>query len=240
MLRSNAQPLTISWKYDRIELLMDGIVHAIGLGLALIGATALMAIAYESTQGLQTASIVIYAFGLLTMLGSSAAYNVWPVSPRKWVLRRLDQSAIFLFIAATYTPLMAPLAAETVTCTLLLAVWVVAALGVALKLALPGRFDRASIALCLVLGWSGVFAYEPLVAKWPSSTLWLIGIGGGLYSIGIVFHLWDNLRFQNAIWHAFVLVAAVCHYVAIFDGLGASSSVEALEVLAGHYSSAMP
>jgi hemolysin III len=50
--------------------------------------------------------------------------------------------------------------------------------------------------------------------------LWLIAAGGALYSIGFIFHLWQRLRFQNAIWHAFVLLAAVCHYVAVVNAVG--------------------
>jgi hemolysin III len=81
---------------------------------------------------------VIYAVWLIAMLGFSAAYNLWPVSPRKWWLRRFDHSAIFIFIAATYTPLIAQLNFDSTTFGLLIGVWVLAALGVALKLFLPG------------------------------------------------------------------------------------------------------
>jgi hemolysin III len=106
---------------------------------------------------------------------------------------------------------------ETSTYGLLLGVWSVAVLGIVLKLALPGRFDRISIGLYMLLGWSGVMAYEPVVATLPSAALWLIAAGGVLYSAGVVFHLWEGLRFQNTIWHGFVLVAALCHYTAILD-----------------------
>jgi hemolysin III len=217
MLQLDGRPLGLTWNYDRTELLTDGIIHAIGLGLALIGVVVLVVVSCYSTQGLETASIVIYAVGLLAMLGCSAAYNLWPISPRKWSLRRFDHSAIYLFIAATYTPLIAQMKSETTTYGLLLGVWSVAVLGIVLKLALPGRFDRISIGLYMLLGWSGVMAYEPVVATLPSTALWLLAAGGLLYSAGVVFHLWASLRFQNTIWHGFVLVAALCHYTAILD-----------------------
>ena len=207
-------PVGVNWRYDRAEILSDGIVHAVGLSLALIGAITLLVVSSRSTQGLEAASVVIYSLGLLAMLGFSAAYNMWPVSPRKWWLRRLDHSAIFLFIAATYSPLIAQMKSGT-TFVLLIIIWLVAALGVGLKCVLPGRFDRLSIALCLSLGASGIFVYKFAVTTLPSSTLWLIATGGSLYSVGIIFHLWEGLRFQNAIWHSFVLVAASCHYAAI-------------------------
>jgi hemolysin III len=94
-------------------------------------------------------------------------------------------------------------------------VWLSAIVGMALKLALPGRFDRLAIILCLLLGWSGVIAYDSLASAIPSSSLWLLAIGGILYSLGTLFHVWQRLRFQNAIWHGFVLLAASCHYSAV-------------------------
>ena len=94
-------------------------------------------------------------------------------------------------------------------------VWLSALIGIALKLALPGRFDRLAVALCLLLGWSGVIAYDSLAYALPSKSLWLLAIGGILYSLGALFHVWHSLRFHNAIWHGFVLLAASCHYSAV-------------------------
>lgn len=105
MVCSDGQPAGVTWNYDRAERLTDGIVHMTGLCLGLIGAVALTIVMRNTTDGIEAASIGVYAGGLLAMLGFSAAYNLWPLSPGKWLLRRFDQSAIFLFIAATYTAL---------------------------------------------------------------------------------------------------------------------------------------
>ena len=209
-------PRSLIWAYDRTELVTDGVVHVVGLGLAVLGAVTLISSSWPLTD-FKTASILIYGVGLVAMLGFSAAYNLWPASPVKWRLRRFDQSAIFIFIAATYTPLIAHLKSDIGTLCTLIGVWIVAFLGVLLKALLPGRFDRLSIGLCLLLGCSGVLVYEPALAALPSSTLWLIAIGGVLYTTGIIFHLFETLRFQNTIWHAFVLAAAICHYAAIVN-----------------------
>jgi len=68
-----------------------------------------------------------------------------------------------------------------------------------LKLACPGRFERLAILLYLGLGWSGLIAYERVVTSLEAATVWLLASGGVLYSAGVVFHLWERLRFQNAI-----------------------------------------
>ena len=67
--------------------------------------------------------------------------------------------------------------------------------------------------------WSGLIVYERVVASLPPATIWLLAVGGVLYSAGVIFHLWESLRFQNAIWHGFVLAAAACHYGAVLDCL---------------------
>jgi len=161
------------------------------------------------------APILVYVIGLVTMLAFSAAYNLWPVSPVKWVLRRFDHSAIYLLIAGTYTPFLGQMKNALASAGLGIGVWLSAAVGMALKLALPGRFDRLAVILCLLLGWSGVIAYDSLSSAIPSSSLWLLAIGGILYSLGTLFHVRRRLRFHNAIWHGFVLLAASCHYSAV-------------------------
>jgi hypothetical protein len=79
----------------------------------------------------------------------------------------------------------------------------------------PGQFDRLAVVLCLLLGWSGVIAYDSLASALPSASLLLLAIGGFLYSVGALFHVWQGLRFHKAIWHGFVLIAASCHYSAV-------------------------
>ena len=205
-----------SWNYDRAEMIADGIIHAIGIVLAMAGAAVLLTIAFHTARGVEIGSVVVYVIGLLSMLGASAAYNFWPISPRKWILRRFDHSAIYLLIAATYTPFLLNMKSGMTAALLLGVIWLTAAAGITLKLMWPGRLDRLSIALYLVLGWSGALAYEPAAALRPL-TLWLIVIGGALYSIGVLFHIWERLRFHTAIWHSFVLGAAGCHYAAVMS-----------------------
>src|SRR5262250_519513 len=204
----------ISWDYDRAEIIADGVVHAIGVCLGLIGAVTIVVFALK-LERIEVVPILVYVIGLVTMLGLSAAYNMWPVSPAKWVLRRFDHSAIYLLIAGTYTPFLAQMKGVLVSVSLGIGVWLSAVIGMALKLALPGRFDRLAVVLCLLLGWSGVIAYDSLASVLPSASLWLLAIGGILYSVGALFHVWQSLRFHNAIWHGFVLLAASCHYSAV-------------------------
>ena len=207
----------IRWDYDRAELIADGVVHIIGIAFGLIAATALIILASLYATKAEIISVSVYAAGLLAMFGLSATYNLWPVSPVKWFLRRFDHSAIYILIAGTYTPFLVQMQDRFVSTAILIGVWTVAAVGIAIKVFLPGRFDRVAVGLYLAMGWSGVMAYDSLVSSLPSSTLWLVAAGGLIYSLGVIFHAWERLRFQNAIWHSFVLIAAGVHYAAVLD-----------------------
>ena len=207
----------IRWNYDRAELVADGIVHGVGVFSAIIAVTVLIVLASVFASAYEIVTVSVYAAGLLAMLGFSAAYNLWPVSRRKWILRRFDHSAIYVLIAATYTPIFAQLQDRVFAMSLLAGVWGVAVVGIAVKLALPGRFDRLAVGLYLAMGWSGLVAYDAGLSSLPSVALWCIVAGGVLYSFGIIFHAWQRLRFQNVIWHCFVLLGAACHYTAVLD-----------------------
>jgi len=205
------------WNYDRAELIADGIVHGIGVFCGLVAATVLIVLTAVYASRFEVAVVSVYVAGLLTMLVLSATYNLWPVSRAKWVLRRFDHSAIYVLIAATYTPFITQMKDSIFAIVLLIGVWCVATVGIVIKLGFPGRFDRLAVGLYLAMGWSGFMLYDAVVAVLPTMALWFVVAGGALYSLGVIFHAWQRLRFQNVIWHCFVLLGAACHYTAVLD-----------------------
>src|SRR5712672_3695148 len=183
---ANAAAGAIRWNYDRAELIADGVVHGVGVLGGLVAATVLIVLTAVYATPLEVAVVSVYVAGLLTMLVLSATYNLWPVSRAKWVLRRFDHSAIYLLIAATYTPFIMELKGSYFAIALLIGVWCVAIIGIVIKLTLPGRFDRLAVGLYLAMGWSGFMVYNPGVASLPTLTLWFIAAGGLLYSFGVI------------------------------------------------------
>jgi hemolysin III len=202
-------------KYDFYEIIADGVVHGIGIVFALIGVTALIFYATLWSSSGELVAAWVYGLGLLFCLSISFTYNIWPHSRTKWLLRRLDHSAIFVLIAATYTPLLQRGASDPWIAFMLVAMWVMAFAGITLKCAFPGRYDRLTILLYLAMGWSGVMVFEQVSQYLAPVTVWLIVIGGLIYSLGVIFHVWERLRFQNAIWHGFVVAAAAVHFAAV-------------------------
>jgi hemolysin III len=203
--------------YSRGEQWADGAAHVIGLLFGIVATLALISTAARNDQFLLILGASLYAFGLLAMFSFSAAYNLCPPSTTKEFLRRLDHAAIFLMISGTYTPLLLNRIGGEWGIGLLAFVWIVAIAGATMKIVFPRRWEILSIALYLGLGWSIIIAIDPMLQALATNNLILIGAGALLYSGGVLFHLWDRLPYQNAIWHFMVLAAAACHYVAILN-----------------------
>lgn len=200
------------------ELIADGIVHGIGIVVAIALGAILLANAAWQTAPEELPALVLYVGSLLAVLGVSLAFNLCPITaPAKRTLARLDQAAIFLFIAGTYTPFLVLLGATPSTIALGVVIWGAALTGMALKLFMPHRFGRGAIILYLGIGWSGVFVFQALTAHLPETALWLLVAGGISYSVGLIFHLWERLTFHNAVWHGFVVVGASLHLLAVLD-----------------------
>ena len=197
------------------EVLADHIVHVIGMAGGLVAAVGLLTWATRNLPAPSTVALAVYCAGLLAMLGCSGAYHMLSVPAWKPTLRRLDHAAIFLKIAGTYTPFALVKMGGTAGLSLFAAVWVVALAGAAAKLLLSAQWDRLAIGLYLALGWSGVATLQPLVSAIDFGALVLLAAGGIIYSLGVVFFLWTGLRYQNSIWHGFVLLGTACHFGAV-------------------------
>lgn len=197
------------------EVLADGIVHALAILAGLIAFPLLLGHALQTAGIGVFAALAVYALGFFLMFGFSLAYNMTPPSAVKWILRRFDHSMIYVMIAGTYTAVIVQLHDPVWAWAMGAVVWGGAALGILIKVVQPGRYDRLSILAYILLGWVGVIAIGPVTAALPMLSLWLLLAGGLTYVAGVGFYIWERLRFQNAIWHLFVSVAAGLHFAAI-------------------------
>lgn len=208
-------PGAMSRPLSRGERVVDGWVNSIGLAAGVVGFAILIGAAAPRSGFALKASLVVYGGALVAMLGCSALYNAKCESRRRDLFRRLDHAAIFVMIAATYTPFLTMKIGGLWGMGLLVYMWAVAGAGVAMKLLWLQRFERLSVVLYLFLGWTIVVAIDPLFSSVSLPAIMLLVIGGVLYSVGVVFYLWERLAYQQAIWHGFVIAAAGCHYAAV-------------------------
>jgi hemolysin III len=194
------------------ERLADGVVQSVSVVLAAAGCVVLGVLVGTRSDPLQLAAVAVYGAGLLAMVGASALY-AWGRGGRRHMLyRHLDHAAIFLMIAGTYTPFTV-ISFGGVHERLLALIWVVALVGLLLKLIVPRLAEPLSVPLYLIMGWT-VLSDPGLLLSLPASVVTLLVAGGVFYTAGITFHL-ARMRFQEAIWHSFVLAAAACHYAAV-------------------------
>ena len=216
---STAKSVTGLRDFSRHELAADCIIHILGIAGGSIGGATLVALIAARGDWLELGALLIYAVGMVAMFGCSAAYNLARTSRWRAAFQRCDHAAIFVMIAGTYTPFTLLRLDGAWSWGLTTAVWSIAGIGVLIKLCRGCDLRYASAAPYLLLGWIGIIAIDPLFRSLGWETLALIGLGGALYMIGVGFHVWHRLPFQNAIWHAFVLAAASVHYAAVIYGV---------------------
>jgi hemolysin III len=154
-------------------------------------------------------------FGLIGMLGSSAAYQLSPPGRRKEKLRRLDRAMIFVMIAGTYTPVSANVLYGRGGLILCAVLWALAAAGIFVTLRFPRRFERMILGLYLAMGWMLLVLIHYCFTLLRAEVMALILLGGGAYTVGAVIQSFPAIKFHNPIWHGLILVAASCQYVAI-------------------------
>lgn len=224
VLPADGRPVGLDWNYDRAEVIADGTVHAIALALVLAGLPPLLNMAGGLGDPIEYASVLVYCIGLLTMFCCSAAYNLWPVNARKWLLRRCDQSVIYVLIAATCTPFIVHGKFGTFLNGFPVELWTVAFAGVAIKLAGPDWLERLSVVPYFAVGLGALAIYAPVWGRLSTAVISLLVAGSVLYSAGVIFYLWRGLRFQHALWHVFVIAAAACHYRAVLDCMAPTST----------------
>ena len=206
--------------YSHAEMIADAAIHAAAIIAGVIGFSVLFQkVAMHGALG-DGVAMAIYAAGFFLLFGFSCAYNMAPELDTKLLLRRFDHASIYLMIGGTYTALLSQARASVWIVALAIVIWIASLAGAGLKLFLPGRFDRFSLRLYLALGWAAILAVRPLFAALPADTMAFVLAGGLIYSLGVAFFLWENLKFQNAIWHACVTAAAACQFAGVLLAIG--------------------
>jgi hemolysin III len=196
------------------EELANTATHALGAILSIAALVILVAIAGIEGSARQVVSFSIYGLTLIALYLSSTLYHGF-YSPRiKHIFKLADHSAIFLFIAGTYTPFALLCLKGTWRWYFLGIIWGFALFGILLTLLYYQRYRRIFTLLYLFMGWLGVMIFKPLLTVIPlAGVLWLVG-GGVFYTLGVSF-LGRKLVYGHAVWHVFVLAGSLCHFLGI-------------------------
>ena len=197
------------------EEIANSITHGVGLIASIIGLPILMLKARSSSNPSAVTGAAIFGVTLILLYGTSTIYHALPLSKGKRLFRVLDHSAIYLLIAGTYTPFaLGPLRGRW-GWTLLATIWTLALVGIGSKVVGGFRLPWLSTALYLAMGWLIIVAIKPLIENVPrAGVIWLIA-GGLAYTGGVAFYASKRARYTHMIWHLFVAVGSVCHFIAV-------------------------
>ena len=202
---------------NRSEYWADGAIHVVGVSGSLFAAILLAySMANQNTQ-ISALPVLAYSFGLIATFVFSAAYNMTIKTQMRAVLRKFDRAAIFVMIAGTYTPLGLIGIGGDWGKNLVLANWTLALIGVIATVFFSEKFERASLALYLFQGGLVLIALKPMANNLSPFAFSMILLGAATYASGVIFYRRDDWKFNRAIWHVFVLIAASIHYAAIVD-----------------------
>lgn len=212
-------PLPTEHYTNRAERVADLWVHVVGLVAALIGGGVLLVVSLKAGGVGQATAIALYASCLVAMLLASSAYNLTrPSRLRPWLLR-LDQAAIFMLIAGSYTPFTTQRLEGAWSIGMTALVWTMALAGVAGKLLVPRLPEKFWIGAYIAFSWVAVIALKPLLDSVALPALLLLLVGGLVYMSGVPLFLHSRLPFRRAIWHGFVVVAAAIQQAAVWTGV---------------------
>ena len=200
----------------RGEEIANSITHGAALLFSIAALPILVLTAVGQRDPWQLMGGVIFGVTLILLYFTSTLYHVLPDCNAKRVMRVLDHSAIFFLIAGTYTPFTLGVLRGPWGWSLLGTIWALALSGVVAKVMLRFRFPRLSTALYIAMGWLVIVAIHPLVTRIsPAGLAWLVA-GGVSYTAGVAFYATDaRLRYGHALWHLFVIMGSVCHFVAV-------------------------
>lgn len=202
--------------YPKKEEQLNIISHALGLLLSVVAFPYLIIKSFTFSEFWDQASFIIYAISLLVLYGASTFYHASKQPTLRRKLNILDHAAIYVLIAGSYSPFCIVALQSKLGWYMFIFVWIFAFIGIVLKLFFTGKYDKISTAMYLLMGWQIVFFIKPLIKNVSTEGLWWLIGGGVFYSIGALFYSINKLKYNHAIFHVFVLLGSLCHFLAIF------------------------
>lgn len=197
------------------EELANSITHGFGVLFSVVAISLLITFSVLEGSVLHIISSSFFGGAFLLMYTFSTLYHAIQHEKSKSILRIFDHISIYFLIAGTYTPFLLLGIGGTTGWVMFGIVWGIALFGTVFKIFYTHRFPKLSLVLYLGMGWIAVFIAKLLYQELPTVVLFLL-LGGGLsYTIGTIFYSNQNMRYAHAIWHIFVLIGTITHFIAV-------------------------
>ena len=201
----------ISLKDYKNEELWSVLIHFFGLIMSIIGIPFLFYFNNNITA-LSTFSVILFSFGLLLVYSSSSIYHFVISTDLKKRLQVLDHISIYYLILGSYAPVCLITLYNYSGLSIFIAVLIFSVIGTLMKLFLTGKYEFVSLLLYLLMGWLIIFDINSLFSLIDFNAKLLLVLGGVSYTFGIIFYVFDKIKYFHSIWHLFVLTGSVLHY----------------------------
>lgn len=196
---------------------LNVITHAIGFILAIFASLLLLSRGLREGIHLRFFCYLVYCFGLLTLYLASTLYHSAKDPGWKKLLNIFDHSAIYLLIAGTYTPITLLTMKGIFGVVIFCVVWIIASVGIVMKLYFTGRYPKISTVTYVLMGWVIIIAIKPLINSMHTQGLiWLLA-GGIFYTLGAFLYQLKSIKYTHVLFHVFVLIGSLCHYIVILN-----------------------
>ncbi|MCI2228568.1 hemolysin III family protein [Polaribacter sp. MSW13] len=206
----------LNHRYSDKEEKLNVLSHGLGLLASIIAFPFLVFKAISFTGFWKPTSFIVYGFSLIILYAASTFYHA-AINPKKRrKLNILDHAAIYVLIAGSYTPFCLVGLDSKLGWYMFLCVWIFALVGIVLKLFFTGKFDKISTAMYLLMGWQVMFFIKPLIKKLSEDELNLLIAGGVFYTIGAILYSIKKMPYNHAIFHLFVLLGSISHFIGIY------------------------
>lgn len=202
--------------FSKDEEIANAVSHMVGATLALISAVVLIMHGIKTKSPIVITSFAIFGAGLVIMYTVSSIYHALHNNKAKQVFQILDHSAIYILIAASYTPFLLLVVKSKAGYIIFFIQWLICIFGIAFKSLCVEKYVLFSTLLYIVMGWMIMFVWGDLIANISQQSLILLFIGGVLYTLGTIFYMWNWFKYHHFIWHIFVLLGSVAHFFAVY------------------------
>ncbi|WP_207493699.1 PAQR family membrane homeostasis protein TrhA [Aridibaculum aurantiacum] len=199
------------------EELANTIIHAIGVLFGLVAIPFLIMLAAKNSDISNLMRVGIYGACFMATFVFSTLFHWFKEEKVKCKLEMCDRISIYFFIAGTYTPFILYYMYDRTGFIMLGIMWALVLFGIFFEIFLAKKYFIISLFIYLAMGWMFVFVLNKWFDSMPSSVITFILTGVGLYSIGVIFYVWKKYRYHHAVWHFFVLVASIFHYLAVLE-----------------------
>lgn len=207
------QPLN---DYNDKEERLNIVTHALGFVASVIALPFLVVKSMCYVTFWEQASFIIFGVSLMLLYAASTLYHKAKDLLKRAKLKVFDHAAIYILIAGTYTPFCIVTLNSSLGWYMFILVWSFALVGIILKLFFTGKFKHISTAMYVFMGWMVMFFIKPLIQNLSSEGLKYLILGGVFYTVGAVFYSIKKIPYNHAIFHVFVLLGSLCHFVTIF------------------------